>query len=125
MRNEIKIRFEEPEYEVNPEKGIVECFLRYEVLYPDFLYRIFFYSEKIYFYAHGMAKVNGEDIFDENIGKKISLAKAERKAYKKISDRIYKRVNQKIVKAIRIAKDFIDKANRVSNHNDKYLEQWD
>lgn len=124
MRNEIKIRFEEPEYKVNPEKGTVECFLKYEVLYPDFLYRIFFYGEKIYFYTHGMAKVNGEDIFDENTGKKISLTKAEKKAYKKISDRIYKRVNQKIVKAIRIAKDFIDKTSRVSNHNDKYLEQW-
>ena len=124
MRNEIKIRFEEPRYEVKPEKGTVECFLRYEVLYPDFLYRIFFYGENVYFYAHGTAKVNSGDIFDENIGKKISLAKAEKKAYKKISNRIYKRVNQKIVKAIRIASDFVYKANRVSDHNDKYLEKW-
>jgi FkbM family methyltransferase len=74
MRNEIKIRFEEPKYEVNPEKGTVECFLRYEVLYPDFLYRIFFYGETVYFYANGFAKVNSGDVFDENIGKKISLA---------------------------------------------------
>lgn len=124
MRNEIKISFEEPEYEVNPEKGTVECLLRYEVLYPDFLYRIFFYGEKIYFYAHGTAKVNSGDVFDENIGKKISLAKAEKKAYKKISNIIYKRVNQKVVKAIRIASDFVYKANRVSKHNDQYLEQW-
>ena len=124
MRNEIKISFEEPEYEVNPEKGTVECLLRYEVLYPDFLYRIFFYSEKIYFYAHGTAKVNSGDVFDENIGKKISLAKAEKKAYKKIANIIYKRVNQKVVKAVRIASDFVYKANKVSNHNNKYLEQW-
>ena len=124
MRNEIKIRFEEPKYEVNPEKGTVECFLRYEVLYPDFLYRIFFYGENVYFYAHGVAKVNSGDVFDENIGKKISLAKAEKKAYKKISNRIYKQINQKVVKAIRIASDFVYKANRVSDHNDKYLEQW-
>ena len=124
MRNEIKIRFEEPRYEVKPEKGTVECFLRYEVLYPELVKGMFFHGEKVCFYAHGYAKVNSGDVFDENIGKKISLAKAEKKAYKKISDRIYKRVNQKSVKAIRIAKDFIDKANRVSNHNDKYLEQW-
>lgn len=124
MRNEIKIRFEEPEYEVNPEKGTVECFLRYEVLYPDFLYRIFFYGEKVYFHTKGIAKVNSGDIFDENIGKKISLAKAEKKAYKKISNKIYKQINQKIVKAVRIASDFVYKANRVANHNDKYLEQW-
>ena len=124
MRNEIKIRFEEPEYEVKPEKGTVECFLRYEVLYPDLLYRIFFYGEKVYFYANGVAKVNSGDVFDENIGKKISLAKAEKKAYKKISNKIYKQVNQKIIKAIRIAENFVYKANRVSNHNDEYLEQW-
>lgn len=124
MRNEIKIRFEEPEYEVNPEKGTVECLLRYEVLYPDVLYRIFFYGEKVYFYANSVAKVNNGDVFDENIGKKISLAKAEKKAYKKISNIIYKRINQKIVKAVKIASNFIYKANKVSEHNDQYLEQW-
>lgn len=124
MRNEIKIRFEEPEYKADPEKGTVECFLRYEVLYPDFLYRMFFYDETVYLYAKGIAKVNSGDVFDENIGKKISLAKAEKKAYRKISNRIYKQINQKIVKAVRIASDFVYKANRVSNHNDEYLEQW-
>lgn len=124
MRNEIKIKFAEPKYEVNPEKGTVECFLRYEVLYPNFLREIFFLGEKVCFWANGVAKVNSGDIFDENVGKKISLAKAEKKAYKKISNIIYKRVNQKVVKAIRIASDFVYKANRVSNHNDEYLGQW-
>lgn len=124
MRNEIKIRFEEPKYEVNPEKGTVECFLRYEVLYPELLQGMFFWAEKFYFYAHGVAKVNSGDVFNENIGKKISLAKAEKKAYRKISNRIYKQINQKVVKAVRIASDFVYKANRVSNHNDEYLEQW-
>lgn len=124
MRNEIKIRFEEPKYEVNPEKGTVECFLRYEVCYPELLRGLFFLGEKVYFYANGIAKVNGGDVFDENIGKKISLAKAEKKAYKKISNKVYKQVNQKIVKAVKIASDFIYKANRVSEHNDQYLEQW-
>ena len=123
MRNEIKIRFEEPRYEVKPEKGTVECLLRYEVLYPDFLYRIFFYGEKIYFYAHGTAKVNGKDIFDENIGKKISLAKAEKKAYAKVRNRLIKRMN-KIADAFDVAVAFVDKAYEVIDHNDKYLEQW-
>ena len=124
MRNEIKIRFEEPKYEVNSEKGTVECFLRYEVLYPELVKGMFFHGEKVYFYAKAVAKVNSGDVFDENIGKKISLAKAEKKAYKKISNKIYKQINQKVVKAVRIASDFVYKANRVSDHNDKYLEQW-
>ena len=124
MRNEIKIRFEEPRYEVKPEKGTVECFLRYEVFYPDFLQGIFFYGERIYFYAHGTAKVTSGDIFDENIGKKISLAKAEKKAYTKIRKRLLKCMTNKINNVIRVAYDFIDKAYEVIDHNDKYLEQW-
>ncbi len=123
MRNEIKIRFEEPQYEINPEKGTVECFLRYEVLYPDFLQGTFFYGEKIYFYANGVTKVNGEDIFDENIGKKISLAKAEKKAYTKIRKRLIKRWS-KVVDTLNVVGSFIDKAYEVIDHNDKYLEQW-
>lgn len=123
MRNEIKIRFEEPKYEVKPEKGTVECFLKYEVLYPDFLQRIFFCGERIYFYANGVAKVNGEDIFDENIGKKISLAKAEKKAYAKVRYRLIKRMN-KIVNAFDVTDAFVNKAYDVIDHNDKYLEQW-
>ena len=123
MRNEIKIRFEEPKYEVKPEKGTVECFLKYEVLYPDFLQRIFFCGEKIYFYANGVAKVNGKDIFDENIGKKISLAKAEKKAYAKVRNRLIKCMN-KTANAFNVAGAFIDKAYEVIDHNDKYLEQW-
>lgn len=124
MRNEIKIRFEEPRYEVKPEKGTVECFLRYEVLYPDFLQGILFYGERIYFYANGVAKVNGEDIFDENTGKKISLAKAERKAYAKVRSQLIKRIN-KIADVFDVAVAFVDKAYEVIDHNDKYLEQWD
>lgn len=124
MRNEIKISFDEPQYEVDPEKGTVECFLRYEVLYPDFLQSIYFYGEKIFFFSKAIAKVNEGDVFDENIGKKISLAKAEKKAYRKISNRIYKQVGQKVVKAVRLASDFVYKAKKVSEHNDKYLEQW-
>ena len=125
MRNEIKIRFEEPRYEINPEKGIVECFLKYEVLYPDFLQGIFFCGERIYFYAtgYGVAKVNSGDIFDENIGKKISLAKAEKKAYARVRNRLIKRMN-KIANAFDVASTFVDKAYEVIDHNDKYLEQW-
>ena len=123
MRNEIKIRFEEPEYKIDSEKGTVECLLRYEVLYPDFLYRIFFYSENVYFYAHGVAKVNSGDVFDENIGKKISLAKAEKKAYAKIRKRLIKRWS-KVANTLDVVDSFIDKAYDVIEHNSEYLEQW-
>ena len=123
MRNEIKIRFAEPKYEVKPEKGTVECFLRYEVLYPELLQGMFFLGEKVYFYANGVAKINGGDIFDENIGKKISLAKAEKKAYAKVKNRLIKRMN-KIADAFDIAIAFVDKAYEVIDHNEKYLEQW-
>lgn len=35
---------------MNSEKGTVECFLRYEVLYPELLQGMFFLGEKVYFY---------------------------------------------------------------------------
>ena len=123
MRNEIKIRFEEPEYEVNPEKGTVECFLRYEVLYPDFLQGVFFYGEKIYFFSKTIAKVNEGDVFDESIGKKISLAKAEKKAYAKVRKRLIKRW-AKVANTLNVVGCFIDKAYDVIDHNNNYLEQW-
>lgn len=123
MRNEIKIRFAEPKYEVNPEKGTVECFLRYEVLYPNFLREMFFLGEKVYFWTHGIAKVNSGDVFNENIGKKISLAKAEKKAYAKIRKRLIKRWS-KVVNTLDVVGSFIDKAYDVIEHNSEYLEQW-
>ena len=123
MRNEIKIRFAEPKYEVNPEKGTVECFLRYEVLYPNFLREIFFLGEKVCFWANGVAKVNSGDVFDENIGKKISLAKAEKKAYAKIRKRLIKRWS-KVVNTLDVVGSFIDKAYDVIEHNSEYLGQW-
>ena len=123
MRNEIKIRFEEPQYEVNTEKGTVECFLKYEVLYPELLKGMFFLGERNCFYANGFAKVNSGDVFDENIGKKISLAKAEKKAYAKVRNRLIKRMN-KIADVFDVAVAFVDKAYEVIDHNDKYLEQW-
>ena len=123
MRNEIKIRFAEPKYEVKPEKGTVECFLRYEVLYPELLQGMFFLGEKVCFWVNGVAKINGGDIFDEDIGKKISLAKAEKKAYAKVRNRLIKRMN-KITDAFDIAVTFAVKAYEVIDHNEKYLEQW-
>jgi hypothetical protein len=123
MRNEIKIRFEEPEYEVNPEKGTVKCFLRYEVLYPDFLQGVFFYGEKIYFFSKAIAKVNEGYVFNESIGKKISLAKAEKKAYAKVRKRLIKRW-YKIADTLNVVGGFIDKAFDVIDHNNNYLEQW-
>ena len=123
MRNEIKIRFAEPKYEVKPEKGTVECFLRYEVLYPELLQGMFFLGEKVCFWANGVAKVNSGDVFDENIGKKISLAKAEKKAYAKVRNRLIKRMN-KIADTFDIAIAFVVKAYEVIDHNEKYLEQW-
>ena len=123
MRNEIKIRFEEPEYEVNSEKGTVECFLRYEVIYPEFLRGILFHG-RFYFYTKAVAKVNGGDVFDENIGKKISLAKAENKAYTKVRKHLIKQMTHKVLNTLTTANDFIVKAHEVIVHNEKYLEQW-
>ena len=93
MRNEIKIRFDEPEYTVNSDKGTVECFLKYEILYPEIHKDVLVFHGKPYFYAKAVAKVGSDETFDELVGKKVSLAKAEKKAYRKVAKRIDKRLN--------------------------------
>ena len=124
MRNEIKLRFDEPEYTVNSDKGTVECFLKYEILYPETYKDVLAFHGKPYFYAKAVAKVGSDETFDELVGKKVSLAKAERKAYGKVAKRLYKRINKLATGAIRVAGNFIYKANRVIEHNDEYIKQF-
>ena len=124
MRNEIKLKFEEPEYTVNSDKGTVECFLKYEILYPETYKDILAFHGKVYSYTKAVAKVGSDEIFNEHIGKKVSLAKAEKKAYARTAKRLNKRLNKLAAGAIRIANNFIYKADRVITHNNEYLKQF-
>ncbi len=122
MRNEIKIRFEEPVYSIDEEKGIVDCVLKYEILYPEVLEFVGFNGKPL-FYTTATAKLRDGDMWDANVGKKVSLAKAEQKVYNKVKKRCVKTI-RRCFKIMQICNDFGHKSDFVINHNDKYLEQW-
>lgn len=122
MRNDIKIKFEEPSYSIDEEKGIVDCVLKYEILYPEILEFIGFNGKPL-FYVTAAAKLRDGDTWDVNIGKKISLTKAEQKAYNKVKKRCVKTM-RRCFKMMQICNNFGHKSDFVIEHNDKYLEQW-
>lgn len=122
MRNEIKIRFDEPIYSIDEEKGIVDCVLKYEILYPEVLEFVGFNGKPL-FYTTATAKLRDGDTWDVNIGKKVSLAKAEQKVYDKVKRRCIKTM-RRCFKIMQICNNFGHKSDFVIDHNDKYLEQW-
>lgn len=122
MRNEIKLKFEEPDYIVDEKNGVVICKLFFYILYPPCveatccpLYRGFA--------VKGVARVGENDTFDVNIGKKVALARAEQKAYKKVQ----KSLDQKVVELLPVLNkigDFRHKAFKVVAHNEEYINKF-
>jgi hypothetical protein len=121
MRNEIKIKFENPIYSINEEKGTVGCILNYEILYPELLKDVF--PEKAVYFTTGNAFLSENDKWDVNIGKKVSLAKAEQKAYANVMKYCVKTIKN-CYKAMCICDMFYEKGEFVINHNDNYISKF-
>ena len=83
--SKVKISFyDEPEFYVNEEKGVVTCKIR-GIMQLPFLYvydGLIDANQEQVIEGIGVAKCSGNDKFDVNRGKRIALAKAENKAYK-------------------------------------------
>ena len=122
MYNEIKIRFKEPVYRVDREKGTVSCKLLYYTVYPSFLYKMCNIDTSLKTIIT-IAKVGPEDTFDEKTGKRVALAKAERNAYKKVGKECFKHCKT-FAKAYEKMYTFYAKANAVELHNSEYLKQF-
>ena len=122
MRNEIKIRFEEPVYSIDEEKGTVGCILNCEICYPEMLEFVGF-NDKPLFYTTATAKLRDGDMWDVNIGKKVSLAKAEQKAYDKTRKICFSKIKE-LADVIDKLMIFCDKSFAVCTHNEDYLKQF-
>jgi len=122
MRNEIKLKFIEPEYIVDETNKIVVCKLTFFVLTPPNV------DERCYPFRRmitvkSIARTCENDTFDINIGKKVSLAKAEQKAYaktRKMCISKLKELSDVMAKLIM----FCDKSFDVCDHNENYLKQF-
>ena len=126
MRNEIKIKFKDPEYFVNEEKGIVVCNLHYYVDYPRDLAKVFYWTvdtSPVRGVCKAVAKLGEGETFDLNVGKKVSLAKAEQKAYNKVFKYCLKAINN-CAGMIEKLHNFAEKAVRVIDHNEEYISKF-
>jgi hypothetical protein len=128
MRNNIKIRFEKPIYNVDEKNGEVVCTLRYTADAPP---TVMFASEgNIHNNPRYMvqtvktvARVKNNDSFDVNVGKKVSLAKAENLAYSHVNEWA-KTAFKDLCSASDAIVEFSRKTKRVREHNVEYMKKF-
>lgn len=128
-RNEIKISFKKPKFHIDKANKVVVCVLEGTPQYPTSLDYTFTtitdlrYENIDTIKVKAVAKLAPNDNFDENIGMKIALAKAENKAYEQVCINL-KEYMKSINTLIEQCKDFFYKSANVIEHNVKYLEQF-
>lgn len=120
-RNDIKIRFFNPEFYINEKKQTVTCKLYFRAEAPYIIRALTKCCMSKTVIATATLKHN--DVFNVNVGKKIALAKAENMAYSIVNNLItdaYKNILN-VTKAI---SDFRYKATRVKEHNIEYMKKF-
>ena len=128
-RNEIKISFKEPKYHIDKANKVVVCILVGEARYPKTIdYSITSITNLTFkdvedIKVKAIAKLSPGDEFDENVGMKVALAKAENKAYEQVCINL-KEYMRNINTIIEQCKDFFFKSANVIEHNNVYINQF-
>lgn len=128
-RNEIKISFKEPKYHIDKANKVVVCILEGEAKYPKAIDYSFTTITNLTFRdvedikVKAIAKLSPGDEFDENVGMKVALAKAENKAYEQVCINL-KEYMRNINTIIEQCKDFFFKSANVIEHNNVYINQF-
>lgn len=128
-RNEIKISFKEPKFHIDKANKVVVCILEGTPRYPKVIDYTFTtitnlrYENVDEIKVKAIAKLSPDDNFDENVGMKVALAKAENKAYEQVCVNL-KEYMRSINTVIEQCKDFFYKSTNVIEHNNKYLEKF-
>jgi hypothetical protein len=128
MRNNIKIKFEKPTYAVDEKNKVVVCTLRYKVDAPS---TVIFASESTIYGSpwhmgqtvKAIARAKDNDTFDVNVGKKVSLAKAENLAYSYVNEWT-KSAKNELINAVSAIIDFSNKTKKVRDHNIVYMRRF-
>lgn len=128
MRNNIKISFEKPIYAVDEKNGVVVCTLKYKAAAPPSV--VFASKSTIYGspwhmtqIVKAVARVKNDDVFDINVGKKVSLAKAENLAYSYVNNWV-KSAKSELLDACVAIMDFSNKTKKVREHNVEYIKKF-
>lgn len=128
MRNNIKISFQQPKYIVDEANGVVICKLKFIADVPT----IVLYASKCAIHespmhmtqtAKAVVFTKDNDTFDVNIGKKLSLAKAENQAYTYVKNLVNTTKNE-LCNGIAAIIDFENKTKKVREHNIAYMRKF-
>ena len=128
-----KLSFDEPDFFVNEEKGVVTCVMDCYLKGVDSVLNAM--ANNVYgYYNHNpivstftitaSAKLDPQDKFDKEKGKKVARAKAESKAYKRISKSFCHVIEKYCEKLGNDLAEFETKAVGVIEHNDRYIGQF-
>lgn len=125
-RNDFKLSFfkEDTEFYVNEKKKTVACTIVGLLNTPcEFHFRndVPFVIESERFTATGVAKCSDGDVFDIERGKRIALAKAENKAYRKASRHLFGLQKHLSFLSSGIDK-FLSKSFNQCSHNEEFIQ---
>lgn len=125
-RNDFKLSFfkEDTEFYVNEKKKTVACTIVGLLNTPcEFHFRddVPFVIESERFTATGVAKCSDDDVFDVERGKRIALAKAENKVYRKASCYLFRLQKHLCFLGSGIDK-FLSKSFNQCSHNDEFIQ---
>lgn len=128
MRNNIKIKFYKPIYTVDEKNGVVICTLQYKVNAPS---TVVFASDvtingnprHMTQSVKAIARAKDNDTFDVNVGKKVSLAKAENLAYSYVNEWA-KSAFKALCSASDSIVEFSRKTKKVRDHNIVYMKKF-
>ena len=128
MRNNIKIKFQPPKYIIDEKNGVVICHLKFFAESPDcinFASKCAYHTSPTCIEQTSKAVVfaKNNDKFDINIGKKVSLAKAENQAYSYVRNWA-KTAQKELAMALDAIEDFEFKVERVKKHNIEYMRKF-
>lgn len=128
MRNNIKIKFQPPKYIIDEKNGVVICHLKFFAESPSCVN----YASKCTYHTSptcteqttkAVVFAKNNDKFDVNIGKKVSLAKAENQAYSYVRNWA-KTAQKELAMALDAIEDFEFKVERVKKHNIEYMRKF-
>ena len=133
-----KLSFGEPKYFVNEEKKIVTCVMVYRLKFPGDDWKMVNVLKQISdryvvdkdnmirydFQVDAQAKLDPQDEFDAEVGKKVARAKAESYAYRYVAKQISQVYSKFVEDLTRMEAEFFKKADSVIEHNDRYLAQF-
>lgn len=119
MKSKIKLSIVDTKYESNG-KTYVKCILTCYLIHNQI--NIKQPLSKFVSKFVGEAVLKDDDKFDYQIGSKIALAKAERKAYKVIS-KILKEEYEDLFNLVKDLDNFIYKSESIVKHNTEYIKK--